>query len=502
MKKNNNILFTALSGVLLLGVISCGKFKDFGDTNVNPNGSAEVLTSALITNVEANIAGPGTSLLPGYYCQYYAEPTYPGSSLYNLPQINSTGTYSGSLMDCQVIINKNTDSKTAGLSSVASAGDNNNQIAVATILKSYLFWTVTDRWGDMPYSQALQGSTNLTPKYDAQEDIYKGLFADLKSARAKINPTGAKLKGDIIFDGDMSKWAKFANSLRMLMAIRLSKKVPSPSGYAALEFSSAFSDIRGHITANSENLSVSYPGGNYRNPWFSQGASADNGVAQTYTDALVGLGDSRISAHCSNSTGVPYGLNSAANAATNWARILAPALRTEASTLTIINAAQLWLAKAEALELGWITPNAPTFTSETCYNTGVTASFSQWGVTMSGSYLTTGPANFNSGSGVASIGGVTVPGSSATTASKMDRIALQKWIANYPDAVQGWSDWRRFGVPNLKPTIYAAGVSGNKIVSRYVYGTTEYALNNTQLQTAIGNLPGGDNQNSKVWWNR
>lgn len=499
MKKNIKLIagFVA-AGAMVLATAGCGKFKDFGDTDVNPNGSAEVVTSALFTNVMANVGGIAASLNAGYYCQYFAEPTYPGAARYTLPQINSAGTYSGILQDCQIIINKNSDPATAA--KVSASGDNQNQIAIARIMKAYIYWTLTDRWGDMPYSEALRGTGDLTPKYDEQKSIYEGILSELAAAKNQLNDAGGAVKGDIIYSGVNASWRKLANSLRMLIALRLSKRYPLASEYAAQQFSSAVNDAAGHITANSENFAIAYPGGAYRNPWFGNGGSADNAVAQTYTDLLVGLSDGRIAAHATSSNGVPYGLASAVPNVASMARILEASRRTEASTQVLVGASHVQLAKAEAYEMGWVSGKT-TADAEVAYRDGITASFSQWGLAVPAGYFTGPATNYTTGNGVATIGGASVVGSTAATANKLDRIHLQQHIAWYPDGLQGWAEWRRTAMPNLKPTIFALN-SSKQIIRRYVYGTTEYSLNLNELNIAIARMAGGDTQDGRVWWDK
>src|SRR5690606_41087152 len=101
----------------------------------------------------------------------------------------------------------------------------NNQLAVAKILKAYIYWNLTDRWGDVPYSQALQGEENFVPAYDTQQAIYQDLFLELKEATDMMEP--GSITNDIMYDGDMDQWRKFANSIRLLMALRLSEVEPA-----------------------------------------------------------------------------------------------------------------------------------------------------------------------------------------------------------------------------------------------------------------------------------
>lgn len=163
--------------------------------------------------------------------------------------------------------------------------------------------------------------------------------------------------------------------------------------------------------------------------------------------------------------------------------------------MVFIGASHALLAQAEAIERGWITGDA-----KTTYDAGVTASFDQWGLTVPPSYLTTGPANFVDGAGVADIGGASVVGSNAITNTTLERIQLQQYIAFYPDGTQGWSNWRRTGVPDLKPTVFPA-TTHTQIPRRYTYGTADYSQNLEEVTQASSNI-GGDDQDTRVWWDK
>src|SRR5699024_12083735 len=121
----------------------------------------------------------------------------------------------------QQIINLNTEPPDA--SSVY--GDPQNQVAVAMIMRAWTFQTITDTWGDAPYSEAIQGEENPSPTYDTQEEIYRGIIETLTQASEQINPEGT-ISGDLIYNGDMEMWRKFANSLKMRAAIRIAGRLP------------------------------------------------------------------------------------------------------------------------------------------------------------------------------------------------------------------------------------------------------------------------------------
>lgn len=495
---HNKITAIGLS-VLLLAGTSCSKIKDFGDTNVNPSGVTNPNLAALLTNVESGIGGYAASTRGGLYCQYYTETQYTESSLYAIPQLEFSGNYSGPLMDLQNIINRNSDPATAAANTVYGA--NRNQLAVARILKAYQYWTMTDRWGAIPYSEALQLNV---PKYDTQEFIYKDLIKELTEAVAQFDDNGAPVKGDIIYGGSNASWKKLANSLRMLMALRLSKVYPSAGDYAATQFAAAVAEPSGYISTNTDNFMLVYPGAAFKNPWYNLfDGRKDYAESKTMTDLLAGLGDSRVSAFGANANGFPYGLEraDATTVPEPWPLILSSANRSQSSPVVIVGASVVLLSYAEAIERGWL-PGLTTVQAEAAYNDGIAQSFAQWGLTLPGAYLG-GNANYSAGTGVAAIGqnsfGSIPASSNATTTTKLQRIQLQKFIALYPDGTQGWCEWRRTGVPGIKATTFATSSSG-EIPRRYTYGSGEYSLNAAGVAQGVATLTGGDTQDARVWW--
>lgn len=309
-------------------------------------------------------------------------------------------------------------------------GDNANQKAIAMILKTFIMWTTTDKWGDMPYSEALQGAAILLPKYDEQQAIYTAMLKDLVDANAAFNPTGATVQGDIVYAGDVAKWRKFSNSLRMLIALRMTKRYPTLGGFAATEFFNAATSPYGFISTNADNFTLNYPGGNYQNPYNALSVSQDIAVALTFTDALNNMTDARVNGMSTLPNGCPYGLANAAPLAIPYGRTLNTAFNQTNSPLVVLNAASVLLAQAEAIERGWF-PLLTTADANIAYDAAITQSFAQWGQTLPATFLTTGPANYLTGGGAGGIGGTSVAGSNAITTTKLQRIWLQQWIAFY-----------------------------------------------------------------------
>ena len=457
---------------LALGVLltSCKRYSsDFGDTNVNPAATTNPILPALLTNVEAGLGGYGAQTRGGLYCQYFSETQYTDASLYSIPQLSFEGEYSGSLMDLQNIINVNTS---------------NNMSQVARILKAYIFSTITDRWGDIPYSKALKG--DKTPSFDKQEDVYRGCMKELTEAVAAFNSTSS-ISGDILYGGDVAKWKKLANTLRLRLAIQVSKRFPSSTGWAATEFRAALADAAGTITSNADNFSVNYPGGTYRSPWYSlYDGRKDYGESDKMVALVGSLGDARQSAFGTSTIGVPYGrvrgfVDPWCQANPNWARILSDANRPQNGSVVLVSAAETHLLRAEAADRGWTTEDMNTL-----YQAGIAVSHAQWGIAAPGS-------SYYTQSGVALA-------SPAGTGANISRIAIQQFIAAYPDGLRGWCIWRRTGFPALTPAPDAVNAT-RQIPRRYTYGTTSYATNTTAVTAAAAAI-GGDTQDTKVWWDQ
>lgn len=468
--------------IIIVSVLAVSCNKDFGDTNENPNSTPNPSTEALLTNVLSGLGGFSSQTRGGLYAQQLSETQYTEVSLYALPKLDFDGIYAGFLYDLQnIILNNTADSLKLGSSKF---GSHNNQIAIARILKAYIYWTITDRWGDVPYFDALKGDANLTPAYTAQEEIYKDLIKELKEANAQFDE-GLSVTGDIVYDGHNEQWKKFANSLRMLIALRTSKVYPGVGQWAATEFAAAFNDPDGYISSNNDNFVLNYPGNvaAFRNPWYNlYNGRTDFAESKFMTDLMSSYSDPRQAAFGSSTTGFPYGLTrdaavGFADANPNYARVLNGSLRATNSPLVVIGYSHVALAIAEAAQRGWITANVEDF-----YKEGIEASWEQWGVTGDiDTYY--GNANVNLAGG-----------------NELRKIAMQQYIAWYPDGIQAWANWRRTGVPALVPTPNATN-TGGQIPRRYVYGNREYTLNTANVQKAAATY-NNDSPDARVWWDK
>jgi hypothetical protein len=484
IKKINKAILMLGLGSALIGSTGCFKhLGDYGNMNSNPNATTSPITSALLTSALANLNvgiwdGGGFRTVNGLYAQYFSETQYTEASRYAKPTFNFDGFYAGSIYDLQNIINYNSDPATAAIA--AANGSNKNQIATARILKAYYFWTITDTWGDIPYSQALKGVGAIP--YDGQDVIYKDLLKELKESVAQFD-NGLAVKGDILYGGNTASWKKFANSLRLLISLRMSKADPTTG---KTEFAAALADPNGVIDAASDNASIIAPGGVYQNPFYNYYVVVqrkDYAVCKTIMDILSSNNDERINAYASSTVGFPYGLARAdavtfANANVNYARVIEPTRRKETSPITLVASEQVKLARAEAAALGWTAENMIVL-----YNAAIQDSWTRWGVFDATKYAAY----------------IAQPNILLGT-NNIQKIALQRWLAYYPDGTQAFAEWRRNGVPALTP---APGLA--TIPRRMPYGPNESQLNPTNYSTAAAkytDASGPDSQYGKVWWDK
>jgi hypothetical protein len=483
MKRTNYKLY-ALSGLVSLSLLmgtGCSKVDDFGSINENPGRTTAPITSAVLTNVLAGIPGTAANTRGGLYAQYFSETQYTETSLYAEPKIDFDGTYAGPLNDLQNIINYNSDPETAP--KAALNGSNNNQIAVARILKAYYFWLLTDQYGDIPYSEALKGEG--ATKFDSQQEIYTDLFKELTEAVAQFD-NGLGFKGDLMYGGDNAKWKKFANSLRLLMALRISK---ADATTGAAQASAAIA--AGVMTSNDDNATIDYPNdGTYNNVWWgTYNTRKDFAMSDIVDDFVTDLNDPRKTVFGSSDIGFPYGLTRDAAVAFDgssggrWARILSDDKRTSGSPVVIVNYATVLLAQAEARQRGWINAGP---SAEDLYKMAIKASWDEWELNWE-------QETFDTYYGNADV-------DLAAAGDPLEKIAIQRYLAMYPNGSQAWFEWRRTGFPVLEPTPFATN-SSKQIPRRYVYGLRQYSLNKANVEAAAAAM-GGDTQDSRVWWDK
>lgn len=464
--------------VALLAVGAC----DGGLTGVNddPNSPTRVDASYLLPNAITGAVGLtlGTNLhmdLTALWAQQYAESQYNIEDRYDLADSKVQGIwngyYSGPLEDLHQIIRQGQESGRP------------NVTAVGTILQTWTMSVVTDLWGDVPYSEALRGveeGGTTTPVFDSQQAIYDSMFANLAAAPSMMDAGGAVIEaGDLIYQGDLGKWTRFANSLRMRLAMRLSRV---DAARAAQQFAAAHA--AGGFASNADNAQLDYVGdGTWDYPInIYEKDRDDHAISATLVDTLKALADPRLPLYAKANVygtyaGMPNGYDDVPFRHDSVSRIGAPF--TDAATPAVIMSyAEVLFLEAEAAELGWIAENPAEL-----YTRAITANMEWNGISPSeiASYLAQAAVTYAGGS----VG--------------LRQIAVQKWIALYGNGPEAYAEWRRTGFPNLVAGPDA--INNGLIPVRLPYPSVERALNGAHLEQAVANQ-GGATLNDALWWDK
>lgn len=212
MKK---ILTILCCGLLLITTSSCDKFLDI---NVDPNLPSEPVLNLLLPATQVSMGvriGGGTSNRVATVIMQHATQNLSSRFDFNGStfQADWNGIYAEALNDLEIIIRQGTASNQWGY------------VGIAKLQKAYIYSILVDLWGDVPFSEASSGDTNLSPKFDKGEDIYKALFTLIDGAIVDLNKTPYVSPGsvDLIYGGDRLQWVRMANSLKLklLNQIRL-----------------------------------------------------------------------------------------------------------------------------------------------------------------------------------------------------------------------------------------------------------------------------------------
>ncbi|WP_421828416.1 SusD/RagB family nutrient-binding outer membrane lipoprotein [Larkinella sp.] len=482
MKLYKSILFAGL----MLTTVAC---SDFEEMNVNPNSPLLPNTSSLFTGairtvgtMNSQVGPAGFNITPALYVQQFGDVTYIEDSRYKTINFSYNGLYAGPLVNLQAIIDQNTNEATRA--SVATYGSNNNQIAIARILKAYIYQWMTDRWGDIPYSQALKGDQNFSPAFDKQQDIYTDLFKEYKEAAAQFD-AGTTVKGDILLSGNATRWKKFAATQRMLAALQLSKVDPT-KGKA--EFTAAVAD--GVLASNADNVRYTFlSDANNENPLYTNYVRSnrkDFAVSNTFVDYLKKVSDPRLPYLAAPNqrgeyVGVPYAVFPATGPAQNFS-LAGTAVAGNTAPANIMTYAEVLFAQAEAAKLGWTTGNAKTL-----YESAIKASLQQW---MGTAYTDAAYTTY-----------IAQPDVAYTDAKGIEQIATQRWIALFNQGTSAWNSWRRTGFPVLKPAASPLN-GGTAIPRRLAYPVSTEGTLNTANYNAVIASQGADDPYTRIWWDK
>jgi hypothetical protein len=395
--------------------------------------------------------------------------------------------------------------------------------AIAKIMKVAAFATRTDYWGPMPYSKFNNGE--LAVPYDTQEFMYKDFLKVLKESAEFLK--GQPIKNafgtnDQLFNGNVDKWVKFANSLRLRFAMRISVVEPALAKAEAEDaVKSGVITIAGGINggtafpANANGDEVFFRVTAASPNVLNSLATNSNRMSSTMESYLKGYTDPRMDKYFAPVSGTNFkglrngypaaqlqGANSAA--ANSNVGIL---LQTTTGTTTpniVMTLAEVNLLRAEGVLKGWDMGNGVT--AKSLYEDGIRSSLRQWGVTAAtavDNYLngTKGSIAVSDGTALSQ-----VPTKWSSVASEnLEQVLTQKWLALYPNGHEAWAEYRRTGFPKLYPVIASESpiLKAGEVVRRVVFGSYEITNNNTEYLNGVQkDLGGKDTQDTRLWWNK
>ncbi|MFT4203164.1 MAG: SusD/RagB family nutrient-binding outer membrane lipoprotein [Chitinophagaceae bacterium] len=507
-------LFLSLSFVF----IGASCTKDFTEDNTNPNAIATISSAELpylFTKAlsSADIDRAYYQTTQNYFADIYAQ-YFAGSTTTERYTINTT--YTGRMYTVMYVY-MGAQLKTIMDNTDSTSGEN----ALANIVWVFGFHRLTDVLGPIPYFDALTDSTTI--RYDAMKDIYADFFTRLTSAvnhLKNLDTTQAIMAdGDIVYDGDITKWIKFANSLKLRLALRISNVDPTTAKEEAEEAVAS-----GVLEDNDDNALVEKSLSGLDENGLTQVAYWNGfSMSSTIYSYLSGYEDPRLpilfqpsgltGAYGSRRNGMTVtDLNVTSNTSaynsnvgTYWVTY-----SSDGTTITpnftasqhMMCAAESYFLRAEGALNGWSMGG----TAQSLYEAGIEHSLTQWGISdattisdyISSTNLPTDPGDYYSSDAVS-----TTPIKWASTESiQRKQIGTQKWLAVFPDGWEAWAEFRRTGYPDMYDLISSdnTDLPVGTFIKRLTYPATEATSNEAGLATGITLLGGQDKASVQLWW--
>lgn len=510
----NTKYFAGIALTLVMGLSSCD--KDFEEINVNPNSPEKVSSALLLPTVIRSTTNEIAGNAWGYgnvVMQYTAKIQFTNEDRYNWgPQGSPYGSFYNALRDINNIIE------------ISGEANEQNYVGIAKVMRAHLFSYMTDAYGEIPYSEAIQAKDGVNyPKFDSQEVIYAAILTELEEANNLLGTTAERVDGDILFNGSVIRWKRFANSLRLRILMRLSDRKDPSAAMQAILNNPTQSPI---FTGTNEEAALQYLGDvpNQHPLYTNRSGSFDEyRLSEKLEGTLKDLNDPRLFAFAQPTTdskagvvgavtayeGVPNGLgdeealqyspsgdktkggsNFLSRVGLLWACQACTSLANPTGYQAILMSyAEVQFILAEARERGFISIGS----AEDYYKKGIQASVDYYRARYTfinqpniASKLVLDDAYFAQPK-VAYTG---------TSQEKLAKIGTQKWLALFFNGMEAWHDWKRTGYPSIKP---GPAAFINTVPVRFMYPGSVQALNEENYKAAVARQ-GADAITTKVWW--
>ncbi len=476
--------------IATLGLFLGGCAKNFEDLNSDPNRPKDVTPGVILGQMQYRIVSNSISAARNF--------------THELMQMDAPRASTSGLGLHRYIVNPGAGVWTSFYQNLTDIEDiyaisdrlkENNYKAIALVYKSWAYSILTDLYGDVPYSQAVKAEEGIfEPAFDKQKDIYTQILKDLETANTLFDNTKAlTYGGDLVYNantigsGGITKWKKFANSLKLRLLLRLEKKD------GELNIKQQINDILSNptkypvFTANADEAIFRYPGTfPYFNPYFNA-RTLDWREGTYFTEYFLGnlneTLDPRRAIWVIPIGGVYKGIKSGYPTSQEYVvgqnSSYTDALKTLPQLGVMMPFAEVEFIKAELALKGYITGKTP----KAHYDAGITASMVQWGATTrTDTFLTKTKVAYDA---------------TVSTEKQLEQIMLQKYYASFFVDYQAWFEKRRTGYPVLPR---GAGIpTENKFPSRVPYPTYLQSQNAKNLADAVLSI-GGDKSDTKVWW--
>lgn len=396
--------------------------------------------------------------------------------------------------------------------------------AWAKILRVEAMHRASDMYGPIIYTNYGKSNQDGSVSFDSQKDVYYAFFKDLDSAINILTPLvqndapGTFTKFDLVYGGSFAKWLKFANTLRLRLAIRISKADPVK---AKTEGEAALSNPGGLLETNADNANVDI-GTNYQPLSSKSGITSwgDINIGAPLACYLNGYSDPRVANYMNKANdaavaGQYIGIRNGIDIDANGRYVGYSQLVDFPDRMQLMVAAEAWFLKAEAGMKGWTGAGDV----QTNYETGITTSFAMYGLAAQApgyianntktqqpyvdpKAITPGQNDVLTGSPYLST--ITIAWNNGDTPErKLERIITQKWLAIFPDGQEAWSDFRRTGYPKLFPVVLnksGGTISTTAFIQRINFPSSEKSKNPTGVAAAVELLGGLDNGGTPLWW--
>ncbi len=467
--------------------------EEFEEMNKDPNRISEIEPSFLFTNaVRAtfrNVIGNLQYKFGAFYAHVYVPIKNDRQSdaykvIYSQDWYNDVfgGIYRGPIRQINEAIR------------LTENGEYQNEVqhAIADVIAVLSYARLTDTFGDIPYTEGGWGQEDyLIPKYDPQDFIYKDMLSRLKASMDVIksaDPESAFPGADPIYNNDLGKWVRFANSLRLRYAMRMRF---ADEGIANTVIAECLNEPL--IEENTQNATlecVDTDDGSLYNPWSSTWTYWQFKVSAKLVDSLKNTNDPRLPVFVKPNSngeyiGMPNGLSD--ENFSKWDKkntsVPAEALVGRGSPLYEITAAEVYFLRAEAALF-----NLGPGDANTLYQEGIRKSMEQWNVDAADIQ------NFIDNEPVATLSG--------TQEDQFEQMGYQMWLALIPNFAESYSYIRRTGypvIPQRTAPDYTLGDTDGVLPSRLKYPLVEEANNAENMQEAIDNQ-GPNEITTKVWW--